>query len=225
MQRIAHRGASGYAPENTLAAFKKAIDLGVDMVEMDVYVVKDGSLVIMHDRKVDRTTNGFGYIEEKTLEEIKKLTLEDNQKVPLLSEAIDLIDKKAIVNIELKGEGTAEPVSKLIKKYVQKSDWTYEHFFVSSFNHPELAFFKQLLPSVMIGALTTTIPVDYAKYAQDLGAYSAHFYIEFINKAFVDDAKERGLQVYVYTANDVDDISAMKALGVDGIFSNYPDLI
>lgn len=225
MLRIAHRGASGYAPENTLASFQKALDLSVDMIELDVYHVKDGALVVMHDRKVDRTTNGTGYVESKTLEELKQLVLEGKEKVPILTEVLDLVNKRVQVNIELKGERTASPVAQLIDQYVHEKGWSYDHFLVSSFNHTELALFKKLLPVVRIGALTSTIPLDYAKFAEDLGAYSAHLYIEFINKAFVEDAKKRGLKVFVYTANDKDDISALKSLGVDGLFGNYPDRI
>ena len=116
MIRIGHRGAMGYEPENTLRSFKKALALKVDMIEFDVYVCKTGEVVVIHDDKVDRTTNGKGYVVQKTLQELTSLDAGKGEKIPLLEEALDCINKKVQVNIELKGEGTAEPVYKIIQK-------------------------------------------------------------------------------------------------------------
>src|SRR6056297_2287931 len=103
--KIGHRGAMGYEPENTLRSFKKAIELNVDMVELDVYVCSSGELVVIHDDKVDKTTNGKGYVSEKSFDELRKLDAGMGEKIPTLQEVLDLIDKRAKVNIELKGKG------------------------------------------------------------------------------------------------------------------------
>lgn len=222
---IGHRGVMGYEPENTLKSFERAIELGVEMIELDVYALRDGSLVVFHDHKVNRTTNGTGFITDKTLDEIKVLDAGAGEKIPTLEETLNIIDRRTKVNIELKGEGTAQPVAEIITKYVNQSSWTHDDFLISSFNHPELYTFKTLVPEIKIGALTATIPLEYAKYAEHLDAFSVHPSVEFVNKAFVDDAHRRGFKVFVYTVNDIDDFVHMERIGVDGVFSNKPDLL
>ncbi|MDD5109585.1 MAG: glycerophosphodiester phosphodiesterase family protein [Patescibacteria group bacterium] len=221
--KIGHRGAMGYAPENTLQSFRKALTLGVDMVELDVYICKTGELVVIHDDKVDRTTNGHGYVIEKTYQELRSLNAGAGENIPSLQEVFDLIDRKAIINIELKGLGTAKPVSELITWYINNKNWESTDFLVSSFNHYELKAFRRLNPKIPIGALITGIPIGYAKFAEQLNAYSINPCIEFITKEFVDDAHARNIKVFVWTVNDQDDIERMKRLDVDGMFSNFPD--
>lgn len=223
MIKIGHRGALGYAPENTLKSFQKALKLNVDAVELDIYVCKTGELVVIHDDKVDRTTNGNGYVIEKTFEELRSLDAGDGEKIPTLEEVLDLIDKKVRVNIELKGVGTAKPVYELIENYVKNKDWKYDDFLISSFNHYELSEFNELNPEIEIGALLTGIPIGFAEFAEKVNASYVNPCIEFINKEFVDDIHYRGMKVFVWTVNDLDDIKRMKDLGVDGIFSNFPD--
>jgi glycerophosphoryl diester phosphodiesterase len=225
MLKIGHRGAMGYEPENTLLSFKKAIDLGVDMVELDVYKCKAGELVVIHDDKVDRTTNGSGHVMEKTLEELKKLDAGKGEKIPMLEEVFDLINRKVVIDIELKGEDTGEAVAVLIEKYVDEKKWSYDDFLVSSFHHIELRKFHELEPKVKIGALITGIPLKYGKFAEKIGAYSVHPSIEFIDQEFVDDCHRRNMKVFVYTVNDSDGILRMEKLGVDGIISDFPDKI
>ena len=222
MQIIGHRGACGYEPENTLASFKKAIELDVDMIELDVYVLESGEVVVIHDDKVDRTTDGTGYVTEFSFEQLRTLDAGHGQQVPTLSEVLDVIDRQVPVNIELKGDGTAVAVASIIDEY-EANGWTDDDFIISSFNHVELAQFHALRPHIKIGALIGTIPVDYAAFAQDLGAYSMNPDAEFINQAFVDDAHRRGLKVFVHTINDEGETLRKQALGVDGIFTNFPD--
>jgi glycerophosphoryl diester phosphodiesterase len=225
LMSIGHRGACGYEPENTLASFRKAIELGIDMIELDAYVCKSGELVVIHDDKVDRTTNGKGYVVEKTLEELRDLDAGKKEKIPTLIEVLDLIDKKTKVNIELKGVETSEPVSKIINKYVDENGWSYEDFLVSSFNHYELQKFSKINSNVKIGALICGIPLGRAEFVEKLNPYFISPSLEFIDKEFVDDAHKRGLKVFVYTVNCLDDIKKMKKMGADGLFSNFPDRI
>jgi len=223
VMKIGHRGAMGYAPENTLKSFKKALELNVDAVELDIYVCKSGELVVIHDDKVNRTTNGKGYVVEKTFEELSTLDAGEGEKIPKLSEVLDLIDRKVKVNIELKGVKTAKPVHELIEKYVKNKGWEYDDFLISSFNHYELKKFRKLNPKIKIGALISGIPIGFSKFAKMLNVDSVNLCFEFINQEFVDDAHNRNLKVYVWTVNDSDDIERMKTFGVDGIFSNFPD--
>jgi glycerophosphoryl diester phosphodiesterase len=223
MKIIGHRGAAGHEPENTLISFKKALDLGVDMIELDVHVLATGELIVMHDNKVDRTTDGTGYVRDYTFSELRKLDAGHGEKIPLLSEVLDLVDKKVPMNIELKGLGTAKSAAELIKEYKQEKGWTDDLFIVSSFNHIELAEFIQLMPSIHTGALSEGILIGYAAFAEELGSFSTNLSAEFVTPEFVDDAHKRNLEVFVYTINDESEIARMCALGVDGIFTNFPD--
>ena len=222
MLKIGHRGASGYEPENTLRSFAKAIELGVDMIELDVHVCASGELVVIHDERVDRTTNGTGLVAAKTLQELKMLDAGKGERIPTLSEVLDFVNRKVKVNIELKGRGTAQPTAGVIEKYVQENKWSYKDFFVSSYNHHELRTFQQYLPQVKTGAIIYSFPIDYAAYAQELGSDAILAY-ENLNQAFVDDAHRRGLRVFVYTLNYPEDIAWVKSLGVEGIITDFPD--
>lgn len=221
--RIGHRGASGYEPENTLRSFKKALALGVDMIEFDVHVCASGELVVIHDAKVDRTTNGTGYVANKTLQELQKLNAGKGEHIPTLTEVLDLINQQVTVNIELKGANTAEPVAKIIKEYIMQKGWKYDKFFVSSFNHLELLKFKKLVPQVKTIALLEGIPVRLASFAQDCKAQAIGVYKDCVTQEYVNDAHKRKLKVCVFTVNEPEEIQRIKNLGVDGIFSNFPD--
>ena len=221
--RIGHRGACGYGPENTLLSFEKALQLNVDMIELDVQLCKTGEIIVIHDDKVDRTTNGKGYVSEKSFEELRSLDAGKGESIPLLSEVIDVIAREKIINIELKGEGTAQPVLALINEYIRGKGWSCDDFLISSFNHHALVEVKKTDPEIKIGVNTSSVPLGHAEFAQRLGAFSVHPSIEFINSAFVEDAHNRGLKVYVWTVNDYDDIERMKSMDVDGMFSDFPD--
>ncbi len=222
---IGYRGACGHAPENTLASFSKALEMGVDAVELDVHLEKSGKLVVIHDERIDRVANGKGLVADKTIEELKQYDLEWKEKIPTLDEVFDLIDRRCVINVELKGPSTAKPVADLIKKYVAEKGWRFEHFFVSSYNHHELFAFHQLLPEVQTGALLEGIPFRYAAFAEDIDATHVVLFFRSINKEFVHDAHRRGLQVFVYTVNEPEDMPRLLEMGVDGIITNYPDRI
>ncbi len=198
---IGHRGACGYAPENTLLSFSKAIEMGVDAIELDVHTCKSGELIVIHDDTLDRTTNGKGEVSQLTLSQIKEFRCDQDQKIPTLEEVFNLVQKQCIINIELKGLNTANPVADLIQKFVSEKKWSYDNFFVSSFDHPELVVFHQLLPAVKTGALMEAIPVSYASFAIDAEATHAVLYCHTVNQTFVDDAHQKGLKVFVYTAS------------------------
>ena len=223
--RIGHRGARGYEPENTILSLKKALELNVDMIEFDVSICKTGEVVLFHDKRVDMMTNDTGYVADKTFSQLRSYDMGKGQKMPTLEEALDFIDKRVKVNIEIKGEDTAVKVYEIIKKYVRQKGWPWDDFLISSFNHYELLEFGKLTSKIKIGAIIANIPIGYAECATRVNAYSIHPSKEFINQALIDDAHKRGLKVFVFTPNHPEDIEKMKSMGVDGIFSDFPDRI
>jgi glycerophosphoryl diester phosphodiesterase len=219
---FAHRGAKGHEPENTLAAFTKALDLGAVWVETDVYLV-EGELVVFHDDRLERTTNGTGYVSESSLEYLRSLDAGNGQRIPFLTEVLDLIEGKAGINIELKGPGTAARVASLLDRLLSSTSWRRDQLIVSSFDHPELLAFVRTMPEIRVGALTANIPLGYAEFAEPFNAWSIHASMEFVNCEFVEDAHRRGKKVFVYTVNHPDDYARLRKLGVDGVFSDFPD--
>lgn len=223
MQIIGHRGASGYKPENTLISFKKALDMGVDMIELDVHLTADGKLVVIHDETVDRTTDGTGHVTSFSFEQIRQLDAGRGQKIPLLSEVVDLVNKQVPINIELKGKGSSAAVAKLITEYITTKGWTEDLFIVSSFDLEELEAFIKLMPQIHTGALYEGEPVRFLAFARREHTYSANFNSVFVTNKDVYRAHRSGLLVYVYTVNDGAEAQRMEQLHVDGIFSDYPD--
>jgi len=218
---FAHRGAMGYEPENTLLAVEKAIQLGTDWIEVDVFVVEE-ELVVIHDDRLERTTNGSGYVMEKSLAYLRSLDAGKGQQIPFLREVFEVVGEKAGINVELKGPGAAQAASRLIEEYIRDYGRYPDQFLVSSYNHPELYKFHQLQPTIRIGALTMAIPLHYAKFAEELNAYSVHAGIEFINSDFVQDAHRRRMKMFIYTVNHQEALARMRQIGVDGIFTDYP---
>lgn len=221
---FAHRGARGHAPENTLLAFGRALELGAKWIELDVYPVEN-DLVVFHDLRLERTTDGHGFVWEQPLAALRALDAGQGEKIPLLAEVFDLVGPDIGVNVELKGFGSAQPVAALLRQRLTQKSLRPENCLVSSFIHEELRTFRALMPDIAIGALTASLPVDLARFAEELGAYSVHVAIDCINRGFVDDAHGRGLKVFVYTVNHPAEFAWMRALGVDGVFTDFPDRI
>jgi len=215
----------GYAPENTLLSFQKAIEIGVHMVELDVHVCKTGELVVIHDETVDRTTNGHGSVAEMTLQELQKLDAGMGERIPTLSAVLDFSDRKVRVNIELKGKQTAKPTCKVIEKYIMQRNWMCDDFLVSSFDYDELRECHALNPKIALGILITEQEFNYAEIATELGAKAIIPEYHLVSEQYVKDAHERGLQTVVWTVNEKNDIERMREMEVDGIISNYPDRI
>ena len=215
---IGHRGASGHAPENTLKAFELAINMGCSWIELDVYYV-DGELVVIHDDDVDRTTNGNGAVMSLGFEALRQLDAGAGERIPTLQEVLDLCDRRINVNVELKGPDTALPVSDLLNSAL-KSGWHRDQFLLSSFNHSELA---KADPDFNRGALFYKT-ADYVSRAQSLGAKAINLNQKLVSEAVVTEAHDQALKVFVYTANTKEEMQVLKDMGVDGVFTNYPDL-
>jgi glycerophosphoryl diester phosphodiesterase len=228
---IAHRGASAIEPENTQAAFKKALEFPfVKMIELDVYAIPSGQVMVMHDDKVDRTTNGTGDIMECSFEYLRSLDAgggrgkdgKKREQIPTLNEALDLIDRRVRVNIELKGENTAEPVKKIVMEYLTKG-WVPDDFLVSSFNHEEVEKFKQIMPGTPVGIIVDGKPRGCTAYAQGIKACSISLSVKSTNQEIVDDAHRRGIKVFCWTLKKAGEIQRVCQFGVDGIFVNDPE--
>jgi glycerophosphoryl diester phosphodiesterase len=219
---IGHRGAAGHAPENTLLSVRKAIELGADWIEIDVHAVA-GELVVIHDFRLEHTTNGRGYVAQQSVDYLRSLDAGGGQKIPFLGEVFDLVDRRVGINIEIKSEGSARPLVELIDRYLSERQWRYEEIIVSSFNHRELAEVKSLRPKLKIGVLISGVPLDYTGAAQTLGAVSVHLGVDFLNRQLVEDAHRRGLKAFAHTVNHPEDLQHVRALGVDGVFTDYPE--
>ncbi len=221
MQIIAHRGASGSYPENTLLAIEQALMAKADGIEIDVFCVEN-ELVVIHDEDVSRTTNGKGLLQNFTLKQLQQLDAGAGERVPTLWQVLQQVNNQTLLNIELKGADTAEPLVQLLKKAETELGTAPDKLLISSFNHHLLKQIKKLRPDLKLGALTASLPLDYAAFAAELEAWSVNCDKGFINKAMVQDAHQRGLKVLVYTVNDAVTAARMRQLGVDGIFCNFP---
>jgi len=219
MLRIGHRGARAYAPENTLTSFKKALEIGVDAVELDVRRTEDNQLVVMHDADVKRTTNGEGLVSKLTLKEIKDFSAEGGEKIPTLQEALDFLDKKVKVLIELKETGIEEQVLSIVnERGVRKN------VVIVSFLEDALKKVRELDKDIETGLI-------YAKHKNPIKAalelkanYLVAFY-RFTHTANVQKAHENGLKVIVWTINKPEEVEEYAAKGVDGIASDNPDIL
>lgn len=223
MLRFGHRGAAGYAPENTLAAIQKALSLGVDGIEIDVRAV-DGKIILLHDDTLNRTTNGRGFVTDYRFDELRKLDAGDGEKIPLLEEVLELIDGRVLLNIEIKGTNVIQLLHPLVTRCLEEG-YPKDALLISSFDHRQLTICKKTLPHVPVGALIYGIPHDLAQVGATLDAYSLHISREYAATDLIVDAHRKGMQVYVYTVNEPHDLTVCEALGVDGVFSDFPDRV
>lgn len=218
-----HRGAAGHAPENTLLSIRTAMDLGADWVEIDVQLAA-GELLVFHDERLERTTNGSGRLTEHDLACLRALDAGGGERIPLLAEVSGLIAGRIGLNIELKGPGTVAPVARHLAA-LRRDGWPEELLLVSSFNHRWLEELRQHLPWVRLGALLVGLPLDDAACAARLHAWSIHPCREFLDSRFVESAHRQGIKVIPFTVNEAAEMRRMRALGVDGVFSDYPEIV
>ena len=217
--KIGHRGAKGHKPENTLVSFEKAIDLNVDGVELDVHLSSDGTLIVIHDETIDRTTNGKGLVNQFTASELQK------HGIPTLTEVLDLANRQCFVNIELKGIGTEKPVIELIEHYILYKKWFYNDFLVSSFDWKMLEDVHFLDPRIRIGLLTEDSIEEAVAFAKKIKAFSIHPDYVLLSKENVALMQDNGFEVYPWTVNSIEDIQKIKSFNVNGIISDFPDRI
>ena len=223
MMVIGHRGAMGHETENTLASVQKALDLGVDMIEIDVFRVKSGEIVVFHDERLERLSNAGGMIEDWNYFDLRKVILEGNHKIPMLQDVLKLMDHQVPLNIELKGANTSDRVNFIIEYYIREKGWKLEDFLISSFNWEELRTMRSINPKIAIAVLTDGDPLDAVPVARELGAVAVNPYFENLTAQTVELIHKEGFKVFTWTVNKEDDIEKMRDYGVDGIFTNYPE--
>ena len=227
---LGHRGASGYAPENTLEAFRLAMDMGADGFELDVHLSRDGELIVMHDETVDRTTDGSGQIQSFTLKELKRLDASNGMaaykgaKIPALGELYDLIrDTRHLVNVEIKTDqifypGIAEKVLKLEQEKGMEGRILY-----SSFNHYTLQELRQIKPDVKYGILYSDGLFEPWKYAKSIGAAYIHpHWRTLLYPGMIEGSLAAGIGVNPWTVNDESIMELCIRHGI-GVITNYPD--
>ena len=216
---IGHRGAAGLVPENTLEGFRKAAALGVDAVELDVHAL-DGALVVIHDDTLDRTTSGRGPLAAHSLADVRRLDAGGGQRVPLLEAVFAALPVKVGVNIELKGQGTAELAVELAQGELANG----RDVLISSFDLEELSRAAALGDAALkIAPLFGRWPQPGWEVARDLGAWSVNLSLRAASQRLLGEAGERGLRTLIYTVNDHPTADRLAAWGATGVFTDFPD--
>lgn len=230
MKVWSHRGASAYAPENTMEAFKLAVEMGTDGIETDVHLTKDGVLVLMHDEKVNRTTNGDGYIKDMTYDELYQLNANYNKEgydfchVPTLAELLQLSkDTGVLLNIEVKTdailyENIEEKVLALVKEYGVEENVMY-----SSFNHYTLMKMKEMNPNIKVGLLYMCAIYQPWNYANSVNGDALHpYYPACFLDDYIANCHKNGVMVNAWTVNAPAQIKDFMDQGIDGVITDDP---
>jgi len=217
---VGHRGAAGLEPENTLRSIQRAIDIGVDAVEVDARRCKDGDLVIMHDPAVDRTTNGKGRVSSLTLKELEAMDAGKGEKIPTLDELIEAVKGKVGLFVEIKEPETVHDVVEHVTKAGMAANTTYVSFF-----HPSVLVAKQQSPSSRCGVIFSCDPADPTRLALDVKAELVLPNHLYTSERTVKEAHQRSLIVQTWTVNNSDDLARVAKWGVDGVASDYPNVI
>lgn len=219
--KIAHRGASGYVLENTIESIQKAIELGVDGIELDVHICASGEVVVFHDFTLDRLTNTIGPIAEFSLSELKQLKLKDEFIIPTLKEVLEFTKNKCLLNIELKGSNTALPVFETLNAL----DFKTADVIISSFQIDELKTFSQLSDKFPLAVLTQASIEQAIDLATEIKAKAIHPHFSLLTEESCTKAKDLSLQINTWTVNEKADIEHVKRFPIDGIISDFPDRI
>ena len=227
-----HRGFSGKYPENTLLAFSKAIELGVDGIETDVHFSKDKELVIIHDERVDRTTDGEGLVADYTLAELKKLDASagfkgvyGNNEIPTLREYFELVKDvpNFVTNIELKtGVNEYTGIEKAVLDMIDEYNLR-DKIIISSFNHFSVLRMKSLCPEMKCGFLEESWIVGMGAYTKEHGIECVHPIFNNLTDELYAEMKNNGREVNTWTVNEKEDIRRLISMGVDSIIGNFPD--
>jgi glycerophosphoryl diester phosphodiesterase len=229
--RIAHRGASGHCPENTRAAFLRAIELGADMVELDCQITRDGAVVVIHDETLERTTNGRGPVRDHTLKEIKALDAGSwfgrefaGEEVLTLEEAVEILRGRVGLNLEIKGVDPPGRLEIQCVGVVRSLRFSRETVF-SSFSPPRMRLVRDLADDARIGVLVDAGEPWTPAFAlaTELGAEALHAERSLVSATAIGEAHRRGLEVRVWSVNRPSEMESLAVLGVDGIFTDFPE--
>ncbi|MBX2842123.1 MAG: hypothetical protein KTR26_10140 [Flammeovirgaceae bacterium] len=242
---IAHRGASGHAPENTLAAFTTALDMQSDVIELDIHLSKDGEVVVIHDESVERTTNGFGLVKDLTLSELKGLDAGEwfgsdykGENIPTLKESLELIKGSAKVLIEIKTGRDGFIYTNIEKKTIEivnnleALDWCVIQSFEPYYLQTARKYNKEIEIQRLLFSDYSPFPFfsdtefkagDFVEY--EVGYTAINPYFMSLTAGKVNTLHERGFKTNPYTVNKEDEMKKLIAMGVDGIITNYPDVL
>lgn len=213
MIKIGHRGAKGHATENTLASFEKAMEVGVDMIELDVFLSKDNIPVVIHDKTIDRTTISNGFVSDFLAIELQKLG------IPTLEDVFQLVNHQCDINVEIKEFEAVKSVLDLIHSNI----FSKEKILISSFDWNALQEVRFHDSEIRLGVLTQT-DVDLAlAFAKFIKAYSIHPYYHLLTAENVAQMQSKNFKVFTWTVNEPEDIIFVKLLNVDGIITDFPD--
>jgi glycerophosphoryl diester phosphodiesterase len=218
--RIGHRGAAGHAPENTLAAIQRGIDLGVDFVEIDVRCTADGVLVALHDETVNRTTDGRGRVDRLSIRDVQKLNAGNGEHIPTLEEVLSVTGDKTGLMLELKVTGIARMTVEAVRKAGLRAPVIY-----ASFLHGELSNVRLVDAETTLMTLFGRLPgVPVARAMEHKPSYVGLRH-DTVTRRLVDAFHHEAMLVCVYTANSSEDIRRVISAGVDGVISNFPERI
>jgi len=230
---FAHRGLSSIAPENTMAAFERAIVINVDGIETDVQLSRDGKIVICHDEKVDRTTNGRGYIKDYTWEELQAFDAGSwfspefaNARIPGLEDLLKLVRKTDLcLNIELKTDKVFYPqIEEKVLELLEKYDFV-DRVRISSFNFESLLKVKAILPQIETAAIMKdpNKVMNFWDQISDLTVKAIHPSYQYVTTELIDEARKRGLEVNAWTPNQPEEIGHLLKIGTHGVITDFPD--
>jgi glycerophosphoryl diester phosphodiesterase len=221
---IAHRGASARRPENTLPAYELAIELGADMIEIDLHRTRDGAIVVTHDEELGGL-GGEGEIADRTRAEIRGLDAGAGERIPDLDEVLDRFGQRIPFNLEIKqGTRGSYPGLEAAAWDAARGRGLEQRTLFSSFYDPVLAALRELAPEARIGLLISRrFPQEALKRARELGAEALHPEVSLVDRELVESAHGEGLVVYPFTVDAAGEMERLLALGVDGLFTNHPD--
>lgn len=223
MEKIGHRGAKAWTDENTLESIQKAIDLGVDAIEIDVRACKTGELVVIHDPTLKRTTNGKGKVAKLSYAQISSFKTNNGYTIPTLEQVLDFCQDKCKIHIELKSKGTALKTATLITQLVESSKWSYEQLTISSFKLSRLQKIKHKNKEIQLGLVAHKNLKIKLGLASKNNFHAFYVFHEKLKKQIIKVSKESGLKLYCWTVNKETNINKMKSLGVDGIITDNPE--
>lgn len=225
----AHRGASGYAPENTIASVREAIKMKSDFTEIDVQETNDGIIILLHDKNLKRTAGLDKHIWECSYEDLQVLDAGSwfseefkGEAIPLFSEIINYARGKIKINIELKTNGHEKMLADRVVKIVQEKQFENECFF-TSFDYDQIKRVKELNPSFKVGLIFKKMPDSFDVFKEDIDILSVHF--SLVDESFVKKAKGAGKEIHVWTVNEENEMRRLVDLEVTSIITNYPDIL
>jgi glycerophosphoryl diester phosphodiesterase len=215
---IGHRGASGHAPENTILSFRRALEFGAQMIELDIHETLDGRLVCIHDTTLDRTTNGSGEVNGFTYEELLDFNAGEGEQIPLLEDVLKFASGNLQVNIELKVLEVEKQVLDIVERYEM-----FQDVIISSFSHDTLSTIRSMSERAPIAILVDKPKEDLVSYAVDFRANAINPQYQFVTSEFVQDIHNAGLKIYPWTVNDQKTMKDLFTLGIDGLITDFPD--